>query len=366
MVAPAVPVTMSALRGIADYTPAELVLTARAGTPLADIRAALTAERQHLAFEPIDLGPLYGHAPDVATIGGVLAGNLSGSRRPFAGAARDYFLGFHGVNGRGERFKAGGKVVKNVTGYDLPKLMAGSFGTLAALTEVTLKVLPAPETSLSMILPGLDVTAANAAMTLALGSTADPSGAAFLPAAMIAAAGSLVTGIGDQSATIFRLEGAEASVVYRRQVLSDLFKGDVTVAEERQSVGIWRAINSVSVFANDRSTAIWLISVPPATGADLVNRLQANLPPFDYFLDWGGGRIWLSLSPPADAADAYAGVIRAAFHERGHATLVRAPDACRVHNHVFSPEVPVDLLRRVRIAFDPKLIFNRGRLHSDL
>jgi hypothetical protein len=141
-------VTLRGFSGIVDYAPAELVLTAGAGTPLAEIEQALAAEGQHLAFEPPDLGPLFGRGANQATIGGVLATNLSGSRRPFAGAARDFFLGFSGVNGRGEVVKAGGKVVKNVTGYDLPKLIAGSFGTLIALTEITIKVVPAPETKL--------------------------------------------------------------------------------------------------------------------------------------------------------------------------------------------------------------------------
>lgn len=359
--APTAAVSLSSLSGISDYAPAELVLTAGAGTPLAEIRAALAAERQHLAFEPIDLGPLFGHARDKATIGGVLAGNLSGSRRPFAGAARDYFLGFRGVNGRGEIFKAGGKVVKNVTGYDLPKLMAGSFGTLAALTEVSLKVLPAPETSLSVVVPDLDVAAANQAMIIALGSTADPSGAAFLPSSAVSA-----LGIPGQSATILRLEGSEASVAYRRQLLRDMFKGAVTIIDDIPSVDLWRTINALNVFAGDHDRAIWLISVPPAMGANVIKRLATTLPEVNYFMDWGGGRIWMSVPPATQDHEAHAGTIRAALKEGGHASLIRAPTECRVGNHVFSAEVPIDLLRRVRVSFDPKRIFNRGRLHSEL
>ncbi|WP_374372099.1 FAD-binding protein [Dongia sp.] len=363
---PAIPVALSALTGISDYTPAELVLTVGAGTPLAEIRAALAAEHQHLAFEPVDLGPLFGHARDQATIGGVLACNLSGSRRPFAGAARDYFLGFRGVNGRGEIFKAGGKVVKNVTGYDLPKLMAGSFGTLAALTEVTLKVLPAPETSLSLIFPDLDIVAANQAMIAALGSTADPSGAAFLPSAAVAAIGFLATQLGGRSAMILRLEGSAASVGYRRHVLSEILGSEVTVVDNVASIELWQAINALAPFAGDRDRAIWLISVPPAAAADVVRRLELVLSAIQYFVDWGGGRIWLSLPTMPENKDAHAGAIRSALKEGGHASLIRAPAACRAGDHVFSAEVPIDLLRRVRIAFDPKRVLNRGRLHSEL
>ena len=365
-VQPNAAVTLSALSGISDYTPAELVLTAGAGTPLAEIRAALSAERQHLAFEPIDLGPLFGHARDQATIGGVLACNLSGSRRPFAGAARDYFLGFRGVNGRGDVFKAGGKVVKNVTGYDLPKLMAGSFGTLAALTEVTLKVLPAPETSRSLVFQGLDVVTANQMMITGLGSTADPAGAAFLPSAAIAAIGSPSSLLSGSSATILRLEGAAASVAYRRQVLSEMFEREAVIIDDAASIELWKAIGALEAFAGHHDRLVWLISVPPAAGANVIRRLEFALPEFQYFMDWGGGRIWLSLPTTPEDKEAHAGTIRSALKEGGHASLIRAPDTHRIYDHVFSAEVPIDLLRRVRIAFDPKRIFNRGRLHSEL
>ena len=174
---------LSHLSGIRLYEPEELVLTAGAGTRLAEIEQALAAKRQMLAFEPPDLGPLYGMPAGEGTLGGMLACNLAGPRRPKAGAARDHFLGALAVNGQGEIFKTGGQVVKNVTGYDLCKLLAGSFGTLAALAEVTVKVLPAPEHERSLLLPGLEDAAAVAIMTRALGSAAEVSGAAHLPAA---------------------------------------------------------------------------------------------------------------------------------------------------------------------------------------
>lgn len=356
--------SLSGLRGIVDYAPAELVLTARAGTSLATIQQALKKERQHLAFEPIDLGPLFDHQPGQATLGGTLACNLSGARRPFAGAARDYFLGFSGVNGRGEIFKAGGKVVKNVTGYDLPKLMAGSFGTLALLAEVTIKVLPAPETSLSVVVPGLDVMSANDAMTLALGSTADPSGAAYLPESELAHLGLDGKWLPEKSATIFRLEGAEASVAYRSELLQRMLGGAATVLASDQSLLLWQALNTLSMFTGDAERAVWLLSVPPAMGAATIATLQGSILDLRYALDWGGGRIWLSVG--ITSPDASAATIRAAMNAGGHASLIKAPAANRADNHVYSTDVPIDLLRRVRAAFDPKRLFNRGRLHSEL
>lgn len=335
--------------GIADYAPAELVLTAGAGTPLAVIQSALKAERQHLAFEPPDLGPLFGKAADDATIGGVIAANLSGPRRPFAGAARDFFLGFSGVNGQGEGIKAGGKVVKNVTGYDLPKLIAGSFGTLVALTEVTIKVVPAPETSCSVIAAGLDVAAANRLMTMALASTADPSAAAFLP---------------NPSQTIFRLEGSESSVAYRCQVLKDLLRCEVRFLDSDASRVLWQSIRDLAHFQGETDRVLWLLSVPPAHSARVIARLEACFSDLRYSLDWGGGRIWLSHSV-TDIGRAVRD-IHSSLVEGGHATLLRAPAECRRGDHVFLPDVPLPVLQRVRAAFDPLRIFNRGRLHSEM
>ena len=171
---------LSGLTGVTLYEPEELVLSARAGTPLAEIEDLLAAKAQQLAFEPMDYGPLLGGQPRQATIGGVLAANLSGPRRIKAGAARDHFLGFTAVSGRGETFKSGGRVVKNVTGYDLCKLMAGSWGTLAAMTDVTVKTLPRPETEATVLVLGLEPARAADAMAAAMGSSGDVSGAAHL------------------------------------------------------------------------------------------------------------------------------------------------------------------------------------------
>ncbi|MDP3895345.1 MAG: FAD-binding protein, partial [Mesorhizobium sp.] len=241
-------IDLSLLTGVTLYEPEELVLSARAGTPIAEIEALVKASGQELAFEPMDYGPLLGGEPGRGTIGGVLAANLSGPRRLKAGAARDHILGIHAVSGRGEAFKSGGRVVKNVTGYDLSKAMAGSWGTLAVLTDVTFKVLPAAETETTVALRRLTDEQAAIAMAAALGSSAEVSGAAHLPE-MIAArvlAGSL----NSAPATFLRVEGFGPSVAYRVAMLKDLFGAGVEIEEigAESSRALWRQIRDVAPF----------------------------------------------------------------------------------------------------------------------
>src|SRR5690606_34016894 len=226
---------LSGLAGITLYEPEELVLGARAGTTMAEIEAALAAKRQMLAFEPPDLGPLYGGEAGRATLGGVLACNLSGPRRVKAGAARDHFLGFAAVSGRAEAFKAGGRVVKNVTGYDLAKLMAGSFGTLAALTDVTVKVLPAPEKTRTVLLFGLEDSAAIDALTLALQSAHDVSGAAHLPGRISDLSAVERVAQAEGPVTAIRLEGTPESVAWRCAALRQELSGLAAAQDELHS-----------------------------------------------------------------------------------------------------------------------------------
>lgn len=347
------PVTLRQFSGILDYTPAELVMTLGAGTPLAEVEQALQDAGQHLAFEPVDLGPVYGHPSGQATIGGVIACNLSGPRRPFAGAARDFFLGFQGVNGSGEVIKAGAKVVKNVTGYDLPKLIAGSFGTLVAMTEVTLKVIPAPEATAALTLQDVDLPTAQRLMTAALGSSLEPTGAVYLP---------------DLRRLHFRLEGSGPSVAYRLGELQSLVGegdvGDGAVQEGAEARQLWLTLRNIAHVLTPRQGVLWSISVPPAGFAAGLPALLDALEGAKAQVDWGGGRIWLAHAPTnfRSAADA----VHRYLNGRGHATLLLGPDAFRGGAGVFSPEVPIPLLQKVRAAFDPGFIFNRGRLHPDL
>ncbi len=355
---------LDGLSGITLYEPDELVLRANAGTPLTEIAAALAERGQHLAFEPADLAPLLG-SDKAATIGGVIACNLAGPRRIHSGAARDHLLGFKAVSGRGEAFKSGGRVVKNVTGYDLSKLMAGSFGTLAVLSEVTVKVLPRPEKTRTILLLGLLVEAAVETLTRALGSPHEVSGAAFLPAPLAARAGiDRVAGPG-VSVTALRVEGPGPSVGFRVAALVAEFGARIGTAElnTENSASLWRWIADVGPFVGDQAPIVWRVSVPPNAGPAVVRAL--NLSEERYFLDWGGGLIWLMA--PLGAQDAGAARIRAAIAPMGgHATLVRAPEILRSVVPVFQPQdaALAALSRRVKESFDPAGLLNPGRLHA--
>ena len=354
---------VSALSGIEEYEPEELVLTAAAATPIAEIEAVLAARRQVLAFEPQHLGALYGQG--AGTLGGVLACGLSGPRRIKSGAARDHFLGFTAVGGRGERFKAGGKVVKNVTGYDLPKLMAGSFGTLAVMTSVTVKVLPAAEKSRTVLAFGLSDEAAIALLADALNSPYEVSGAAHLPKEI--ARRSSVEFVADAGAgvTAIRVEGTASSVAARCEALRAMMSARAPGEElhtMRSSI-LWQEIRDVAKLLPDRSATIWRVSVPPSAGAALAAGIRATRTAECYF-DWGGGLIWIAT---ASADDAGAAKLRALVAAAGgHATLMRGPADLRARVAVFEPQADglARLARRVKDAYDPAHILNPGRIYA--
>ena len=351
---------LSGLSGVTLYEPAELVLSARAGTPLAEIEALLDKNNQQLAFEPMDYGPLLGLAPGQGTIGGAIAANLSGPRRIKAGAARDHFLGVTAVTGRGETIKSGGRVVKNVTGYDMCKVLAGSWGTLAAMTDVTIKVLPKPETQGSVVVEGLDDAHAAQAMSAALGSACDVSGAAHLPDHVA----SYFDGLpGAQTATVLRLEGVAPSVAHREAALARLLKnfGPVTLLDESQSRALWLSVRQVKPFAAPaaRDRPLWRISTAPSKGHEIAAALT---PAAQMYYDWGGGLVWVAM-PFADEPDAAS--IRAVVKNLGgHAKLVRAPASLRAALDVFEPQDAGlrALSKRVKDGFDPKGVLNPGRM----
>jgi glycolate oxidase FAD binding subunit len=354
---------VSALGGITLYEPEELVLSARAGTPLAEIEAALAEKGQELAFEPGDLGPLFGGAPGKATIGGVIAANLSGPRRIKAGAARDHFLGVTAVSGRGETFKSGGRVVKNVTGYDLAKGLAGSWGTLAVMTDVTLKVLPAAETAASVVLTGLDADAAAKAMSAAMGSACDVSGAAHLPGPVAARSAVETVRGGGGSLTALRLEGFGPSVASRVKNLKDVLRpfGAAGQLGEDDTRWLWREVRDVNCFAAEPDRPLWRLSVPPLEGAKVAARILEQADGQCLF-DWAGGLVWLELAASEDAGEA---IVRAALADTGgHATLIRAEPAVRAAVAVFQPQpAPLAALtRRLKESFDPAGILNPGRM----
>lgn len=349
---------LSGLTGVTLYEPEELVLSARAGTPIGDIERLVAEQNQELAFEPADYGPLLGGASGAGTIGGVLAANLSGPRRIKAGAARDHFLGVTAVSGRGETFKSGGRVVKNVTGYDLCKLMAGSYGTLGAMTEVTIKTLPRAETEATVLLTGLDDRRAAQAMADAMGSSCEVSGAAHLPAAAL---GTLQGLFGGRAVTLMRLEGVAPSVSHRLNVLAALLKayGSAETLGVESSRVVWRAIRDVLPFTEDERP-VWRVSTAPMQGPAIAAAVAAA--DGVWFSDWAGGLLWFAL-PPSD--DAGSSLIRPAVAQAGgHATLIRAPAAIRAAVPVFDPQTEgvAALNRRVKHSFDPEGILNPGRM----
>jgi glycolate oxidase FAD binding subunit len=341
---------MSGFTGISLYEPEELVLEAAAGTPLKEIENALAENNQQLAFEPPDYSKLLG-VRHKGTLGGLMACGLSGPRRIKAGAARDHILGIAGVSGRGEIFKAGGRVVKNVTGFDLAKLMTGSYGTLAALTSITVKVVPAADMEETLVFSGLSDAKAIQAMSLAMQSACDVSGVAHLP--------------GIPSKTLFRLEGIQPSVVYRRQKLASHLKifGASDHLDENESRLEWKAIRDVERLSTDDARFVWKLSVTPSKAAETVARISKQLD-VQYFYDWAGGLVWLGV-PRSNQAYAY--IIRNCV-EDGHSTLFRAEEDVRERIEVFEPQLPAlsALTRRVKISFDPHGVFNHGRMYKDI
>ncbi|UUP18469.1 FAD-binding protein [Nitratireductor thuwali] len=350
---------LSQLSGVTLYEPEELVLSAKAGTPVAEIEAMLVRHSQRFDFEPIDYGPLLGQEAGRGTVGGMLGANLSGPRRIKAGAARDHVLGIHAVSGRGENFKSGGRVVKNVTGYDLSKGLAGSWGTLAVVTDVTFKVLPASETERTFVLAGLDDAGAAGAMAEAMGSSGEVSGAAHLPEGVV---GRFFGGAFSAASTVLRVEGFGPSVDYRIDLLARLLKpyGAGETIEADGSKRLWREIRDVAPFADGSNAPVWRVSVAPTVGHRLVDAFRRAAGANAYY-DWQGGLIWLRME-----ADPEAETLRKliAHFGGGHATLVRAPESLRAALPVFQPQPPAlaELARRLKEQFDPRNILNPGRM----
>lgn len=330
-----------AFSGVIEYDPAELVLTARVGTPLAEIQQLVAAENQMLAFEPWDYGLLWGKG-GAATIGGTIAGGIAGSRRLSMGSARDHTLGFEAVSGRGERFIAGGNVVKNVTGFDLSKLVAGSWGRLVALTQVTLKVIPRPRSVASFALDGLAPVTAQSAMNRAMGSQAEIAAAAYLP--------------GHPSQTVFRLEGIDPSIAVRRQLIADLHAelGALRNLSEEESAKFWEHVQQPTYM--NAESPLWRIHLPASQGATVALALKAEAEA-EWHLDWAGSLLWIATRLDADT------IRDAATLAGGHATLVRADEKVRSEIPALHPPLAgiATIERKVREAFDPKGVFASSR-----
>jgi glycolate oxidase FAD binding subunit len=353
-----------AMRGITLYEPTEMVMAARAGTPLAQVENELADRGQMLAFEPVELGPLLGGDAGQATIGGVFATNISGARRIAAGAARDHLLGIRGINGRAEAFKSGGRVMKNVTGYDLCRGLAGSWGTLAVLSEVTFKVLPSPEDTATLVLFGLPDEIAVELLCSAMGSPFEVSGAVHLQKGLVPRLEHEGLRRQGDAVTAIRLENFTKSIAYRKSKLMDLLKayGSMGELDREHSLSFWGELRRLSVLAGHEAP-VWRISTTPTVAPKVVAAITAYME-CRVFYDWSGGLIWAEVLPTTDAGAA--DVRRVIAAHGGHATLIRAAPDVRRAVDVFQPlePGPEKLSRKLKAAFDPVGILNPGRMYA--
>ena len=358
--------TTTGLKGITLYEPTELVMSARAGTSLAEVESELGARGQMFAFEPLDVGPMFGAATLQGTIGAAFATNLSGARRISAGAARDHLLGIRAINGRGEIFKSGGRVMKNVTGYDLARGLAGSWGTLAVLSEVTFKTMPKPERTATLALFGLTDELAVEAMCAAMNAPYEVSGAVHLQSSMAGRLQHEKLRSPGKPLTALRIENFSKFVTYRTGKLRELLApyGDVHILDHADSLWLWDELRGLSVLQRG-SKPLWRISTAPRLGPAVVAAIGRHTP-VEAFYDWSGGLIWLELP---DAADAGAADIRRVIASHGgHATLIRAEPPVRATVEVFQPLDPgvERLTRQLKATFDPAGILNPGRMYTTM
>lgn len=351
------------LKGISLYEPNELVMSARAGTPLSQIESELTSRAQMLAFEPLDYGLLFGSSEGQQTIGGVFATNNSGPRRLAVGGARDHLIGLSGVNGRAEYFKSGGRVMKNVTGYDVARGLVGSWGTLAVFTELTFKVFPLPDDSVTLIYSGLEENIAIELMGLALATPYEVSGAVHLSPVHASRMHSYSDMNGNTALTALRIENFMKSVLYRKRKLIEILSVYGTPLElaYETSLDFWGQLRRLAHLKSS-GTLVWRLSAPPNKAAELVSVLRRYMH-LDVTYDWSGGLIWLEL-PVSDDANV-ADIRRTLSIFGGHATLIRADENLRRQVEAFQPlSQNLEVLSRgLKKAFDPLGLLNPGRMY---
>jgi len=349
---------MSGLSGIVKYEPEELVLTVRSGTRMSDIETALAEKNQMLGFEPADWGPLLGAAGS-GTIAGTVATNACGSRRVRAGAVRDHVIGCRFVNGLGETVKAGGQVIKNVTGFDIAKLMCGAFGTLGVLTEITLRVTPKPAQAATFALKDCDASKGLAALRRAAGLPIDATGLSYFPASSFGEAQAALAG--GSGAALIRIEGTGSALEEKLSVLRHAFAGeDRSILDREATATLFRGIGNGAVFAK-RATDIWRLFVPQSAALQALTASRAEF----WYADCAGGALWLGL--PADEATATR-LRSITMTVGGYATLMRGPTKARAMLPVFETETPAraELTKSVKAAFDPKHLINPGRMYKDI
>lgn len=362
----AVPLTMRRFSEITLYEPSELVLSARAGTSIVEIERTIKSYNQQMPFEYLDFSKILGTDPSWGTIASLFASNFSGSRRILKGSARDHLLGVKAINGRGETFKSGGRVMKNVTGYDLAKFMANSWGTLAVMTEVSMKLLPKPPSECTLFLYGLADDIAMEALRCAVNTPYEVSGAAHLTREHAFPCLEGVSYVRDKALTAIRLENTPKALAARSEKIKDLLNafGDIYYIDEPESQLFWQNMRQL-MFLTGHDDAIWRISTSPMHAYQTAQQIK-KLVDCDISYDWAGGLLWATTRGVSDMGSS--DIRRIVAHAGGHATLIR-PKA-NVADFV-SPFHPLDpahmkLTKGIKAMFDPQAVLNPGRMYDGI
>ena len=358
-------ISAAKMSGITLYEPKELVISAKAGTPLYEVEAELAQHNQELAFEPADFCRIYGEDALSASIGAIAAMNISGPRRILRGAARDNMLGLQAVNGEGSAIKSGGRVMKNVTGVDLVRGLSGSWGTLSVFTEVTFKVMPKAPESRTAIFLGLADEAATGVMSAAMGTPYEVSGTVHLHGALAARLSDQEIAPARTALTALRLEGAPRSLGYRierlRRELAPF--GDTYELDPQRSKDFWADIRALSFLSSDFDRPLWRITTAPSKAALIVRALSAFFE-VNAAYEWSGGLLWLELPSSSDASVTEVRRVLAEFD--ADSMLMRAPRAVRAAVEVFHPLpfTKMKIVQALKNAFDPAGILNPGRMYA--
>ncbi len=363
---------LSKLDGIIEYLPEELYIKVKACTPIKKINEVLEKNKQQLAFEPIDFGYLFSSKSNFGTAGGQVSCNISGPRRFKAGGIRDHVLGFKGVNGKGEIVKSGGTVVKNVTGYDLSKLVCGSYGTLVALTEITLKVLPAPEESMTLVVHNLTLESATDLLSRSISSSYDISGAVFLPTEPkcsgcvmnIEKTFKLNDLKHDGSFTAIRLEGSKKSINERMKNLINVLKlanFNTSILETYQSEIFWNKVKNLEFFSSTKNNIVRAV-IPPSKCIQLIYQLSNK---FKYYLDWGGALMWMEACDLTE--ESFDSMRRKITKLGGYVTMIKYSDQLSFVEEVFTiSRDRFNISQNIKKSFDPKRIFNPGKMYTGI
>ena len=355
-------ISLSNLSGILDYKPEELYIKVKAGTPIKMIIEELKKNNQQLAFEPNDFGQIYGGKENFGTIGGVVSCNFAGPRRFKSGSVRDHILGFKAVNGKGEVIKSGGTVVKNVTGYDLSKLISGAFGTLVVLTELTIKVLPLLSDNKTLIINNLSNEDALDSLSKCLSSSTDPTAGVFFPE-MHRQSFIFNDMVGSGSITAIRYEGSKKSVDHRIDIIRKSLKlkvSEVNILETSQSTIFWKQVSGLKVFSQNTKNLVRVV-LPPKKTKDFLKKINSD----DYFVDWGGSLIWIKLD---EANSETITNLRNWTNENdGYLTVIKADENIKNSLEIFGIESnKYKISELIKKSFDPKKILNTGKMYPGI